>query len=149
MKMVSLRHFRDSDAAVLRESGNIDMPEEQLLIMIRDWNKLVFHGKYYEMFAVLHDDQIVGMISLYQLSASVISVGPEIFPAFRNRGFGKEAMAIALNTAKCKGYKIISQQVRRDNYASIALHKSLGFETDDYGYINKNGKEVLIFLKAL
>lgn len=149
MKMVSLRHFRNSDAAVLRESGNFNMPEERLLRMIRDWNKLVFHGKYFEMFAVLHDDQLVGMISLHQLSASVISIGPEIFPAFRNRGFGKEAMAIALDTAKCKGYKIVSQQVRRDNYASIALHKSFGFETDDYGYINKKGKEILIFLKAL
>ena len=147
--MVSLRHFRDSDAAVLREFGNIDMPEEQLLRMIRDWNKLVFHGKYFEMFAVLHDDQLVGMISLYQLSASVISIGPEIFPAFRNRGFGKEAMAIALDFVRNKGYKIVSQQVRSDNHASIALHKSLGFETDDYGYINKKGKEILIFLKAL
>lgn len=149
MKMVSLRHFRNSDAAVLRESGNFNMPEEQLLRMIRDWNKLVFHGKYFEMFAVRNENQIVGMISLYQLSDSVISVGPEIFPAFQRWGFGKAAMEIALDTAKCKGYKIVSQQVRSDNYASIALHKSLDFETDGYGYTNKNGNEVLIFLKAL
>ena len=69
--------------------------------------------------------------------------------AFQRQGFGKEAMLIALDTAKSKGYKIVFQQVRSDNISSIALHKSLEFETDGYGYINRKEKEVLIFLKAL
>lgn len=149
MKMVSLRHFQDSDAPFLRESGNIGMSVEEIQDMIRSWNKFVFHGRYFEMFAVLSDDKIVGMISLYQLSDSVISIGPEIFPVFRKQGLGREAMSIALETAKSKGYKIVLQQVRSDNHASIALHKCLGFETDKYVYINGKGNEISIYLKSL
>ncbi len=149
MKMVSLRHFRESDAAVLLENGNICTSVEEIRDTICNWNRLIFHGKYYEMFAVIDGNQIVGMISLYQLSDSVISVGPEIFPVFRRRGFGAEAMRIALDIAKGKGYRIALQQVQADNHASIALHKSLGFETDGYGYVNRKGNEVYIFLKSL
>lgn len=147
--MVSLRHFEYADAAALRKAGYGDLSAEQLRDMVDAWNRLEYHGRYFEMFAVVHDDQIVGMISLYQHSDSVVSIGPEIFPAFQRRGFAKEAMRLALETAKKKGCRIAAQQVRSDNQPSIALHKSLGFETDAYGYINKKGDEVFLFLKAL
>ena len=58
-------------------------------------------------------------------------------------------MSIALEIVKSKGYKIVLQQVRSDNIPSIALHLSLDFETDKYGYVNKKGNEVFLFLKAL
>lgn len=145
--MVSLRHFNDSDATVLSELAGVGVSEAAE--MIRDWNSLAFHGRYFEMFAITSGGGIVGTISLYQLSDSVVSIGPEVFPEFRRRGFAKEAMLLAMDAAKSKGYKIVSQQIRSDNAASIALHKSLGFETDGYGYTNKKGKEVFIFLKSL
>ncbi len=121
--MVSLRHFHHSDAAILLESQNIHMSMEEIQDMISDWNRLSFHGKYFEMFAIINDGKIVGTISLKQLSDSVISIGPEIFPAFRRQGFGKEAMRIALDAAKRKGYRIAAQQVKSDNHPSIALHE--------------------------
>ncbi len=144
--MVSLRHFSDSDAAVLSELMGIGISEAAE--MIRDWNSLEFHGSYFEMFAITSGG-IVGTVSLYRLSDSVVSMGPEVFPVFRRQGFAKEAMLLAMEAAKRKGFKIVSQQIKSDNAASIALHKSLGFETDGYGYTNKKGKEVLIFLKSL
>ena len=147
--MVTLRHFENNDAVVLRQFENINMPIEEIRNMICDWNKLEVSGKYFEIFAIINDGQIVGSISLYQHSDTVISIGPEILPAFKKQGFGKQAMLIALDIAKSKGYKIVSQQIRSNNTASIALHKSLDFETDNYSYINKKGNEVFIFLKAL
>ena len=51
--------------------------------------------------------------------------------------------------AKEKGYKIVSQQIRVSNAASIALHKSLGFETNDIIYTNAKGNQVSIYLKSL
>ena len=147
--MVTLRNLKNDDATVLQQFQNINMSIEEIQNIICDWNKFEFQGRYFEMFAIINDGKIVGTISLYQKSDSVISIGPEIFSAFKRRGFGKEAMLIALDTAKSKGYKIVSQQVRSDNIPSIALHKSLEFETDGYGYINRKGKEVVIFLKAL
>ena len=147
--MVTLRNFNHADAAVLQQSQNFDMSAKEIQDMIGNWNKFEFQGKYFEMFAIMNGGKIVGTISLYQLSDSVISIGPEIFSAFQNQGFGKEAMLIALDLAKSKGYRIVAQQVRADNIPSIALHKRLGFETDRYGYINRKGKEVFLFFKAL
>lgn len=145
--MVILRHFKDSDSADLQQY--INMSAEEIKDLIYNWNRLEFQGKHFEMFAIISDEKIVGTISLYQHSNSIISIGPEVFSAFRKQGLGKQAMRIALDIAKSKGYKIAIQQVRSDNIPSIALHKSLGFETDNYNYINKKGNEVFLFFKAL
>ena len=147
--MVTLRNFNNADANVLQQYKHTNMSIKEIQDMICDWNTLEYNGKYFEMLAVENSGEIVGTISLYQHSDSVITIGPEIFPAFRRQGFGKEAMRLSLDVVKNMGYKIVSQQVRKDNIQSIILHKSLAFETDDYCYINRKGKEVLIFLKAL
>ena len=144
--MVSLRHFSDSDAEVLSKLTGVGTPEAAKII--REWNSLESGGGHFEMFAITSGG-IVGTVSLYRLSDSVVSIGPEVFPEFRRRGFAKKAMLLAMEAAKRKGYKIVSQQIKSDNAASIALHKSLGFETDGYGYTNKKGREVFIFLKSL
>ena len=51
--------------------------------------------------------------------------------------------------AKEKGYKIVFQQIRTNNVASIALHSSLGFETNGLIYTNAKGNQVAIYLKSL
>ena len=147
--MVTLRHFTNADAPVLQQLQNTNLSIQEIEGMIRAWNEGVYQGKRFEMYAIVDDGRIVGTISLYQLSDSVVSIGPEVFSAFQRQGFGRDAMLAALELAKTKGYKIAAQQVRCDNIPSMALHKSLAFETDNYGYINKNGKEVLLFYKAL
>ena len=147
--MVTLRNFEKADAAILQRFQSPDMSLEDIRNMISGWNTFEFQGKYFEMFAVINGGQIVGTISLYQISEHMVSIGPEIFSEFQRQGFGKEAMLCALDIAKSKGYKMVAQQIKSDNIPSLALHKSLGFETDGYGYLNKKGKEVLVFLKSL
>ena len=78
-----------------------------------------------------------------------ITDGPEIFESYRRHGFATEAMMLAIKKAKSKGYKLVLQQIRVDNVASIALHRKLGFETDGYAYKNKNGNDVQFFIKPL
>lgn len=58
-------------------------------------------------------------------------------------------MILAMEVAKNKGYKLVSQQIRVNNTASIALHNKLGFETDGYTYKNKKDNDVHIFIKLL
>ena len=111
--------------------------------------KKEYKEKYFEMFAIVKNEEMVGCISLYQHSENVISCGPEIFDAYQRQGVAKEAMSLTMDIAKSKGYKVVLQQIRADNVASIALHNSLGFETDGYIYRNKKGNEVLIYLKSL
>ena len=48
-----------------------------------------------------------------------------------------------------KGFKIVSQEVRTNNTASIALHCSLGFETSESVFTNAKGNQVSIYLKSL
>lgn len=146
--MITLRNFTKEDALDLQKQHS-DLSVKQIENMICEWNQKQFNHKYSEMFAILFDKNIVGMISLYQHSSEVISIGPEIFESYRKKGFAKEAMACACSIAKEKGYKIVSQQIRTNNAASIALHLSLGFETNGLTYTSAKGSQVAIYLKCL
>ncbi len=146
--MITFRNFIKEDALILQNEFS-SMSIEQIENMICEWNQKRVNDKYFEMFAVLFDKNVVGTISLYQHSSQVISIGPEIFASYRRQGFAKEAMIHACNLAKEKGYKIVSQQIRINNTASIALHLSLGFETNGLIYTNDKGNQVAIYLKSL
>ena len=147
--MILLRNFKKEDASELQEYVYSDLSTEQVEALICDWDKKQFNGKYFEMYAIVFDEKIVGTISLYQHSSEVISIGPEIFCEYRRKGFAKEAMICACQIAKEKGFKIVSQQIRTNNAASIALHCSLGFETNELVFTNTKGNQVYIYLKCL
>jgi len=147
--MVTLRNFTYDDIELLKKSKYPDRTCEEIQKMIEEWNLKEYQGKYYEMFAIVNGEDIVGTISLYQKSENVITIGPEVIHCHRQRGFGKEAMIWAMEIAEQKGYKIVEQQIRMDNTASIVLHQSIGFETGGYVYINKKGRDVLVYLKSL
>lgn len=147
--MITLRNFCTSDASNLQAVGysNITLAETEKLIS--EWNKKSLNDRYFEMFAIISGSDIIGTISLYRHSREVISIGPEIFEKYRKKGYAKEAMLCACNIARKMGYKIVSQQIRTDNTASIALHSSLGFETNGLVYTNAKGNNVAIYLKSL
>ena len=65
------------------------------------------------------------------------------------KGYAYDAMCLLIEFATQKGYKIILQQVRTDNLASICLHAKLGYETDGQVYENQKGHKVLIYLMPL
>ncbi|MBQ8333186.1 MAG: GNAT family N-acetyltransferase [Clostridia bacterium] len=144
-----LRSFTPDDTAVLKNRMHPDMTNEALEAIIREWETHSFGGRYFEMLAASADGEIVGMISLYEQSEGVVSIGPEIFTAFRRMGFGREAMRQALDRAKELRYHTVSQQIRTDNAASIALHQSLGFELDGREFINRRGNRCMIWKKSL
>ena len=147
--MIHLANLKKEDASKLQQYGYLDLSTEQVETLICDWNKKQFNGKYFEMFAIVSDEKIVGTISLYQHSSEVVSIGPEVFYEYRRKGFAKKAMICACEIAKEKGFKIVSQQIRVNNAASIALHRSLGFETNELVYTNAKGNQVAIYLKCL
>ena len=147
--MISLRNFVKEDIAVLKRRKYQDKTDAEIQSLIDRWNTGNFRGKYFIVFAIVSDEQVVGMISLYQRAEGIVTLGPEIFREFRRKEFGKEAMSAMIGIVKGMGYRIISQQVRLDNLPSILLHKGLGFQTDGSVYSNRNGKRVLIYLMAL
>lgn len=147
--MVKLRNFTTGDAETLQQLHDHDMSADAIRQMISEWDRREYRGKYFEMFALIGDEKIVGELSLYEHTENVVSIGLEIFSGFQTLGFGKQAVMAALQICKKKGFKIVCDQVRTDNEPSIALHKSLGFESDLYRYKNQKGHEVYLFLKAL
>ena len=146
--MIGLRNFTYEDIEVLKQHGYGNLSGNEMKELIGTWNKKEHTGKYFEMFAAI-DGVVVGFVSLYQLSESIISCGPEIFPENRRKGYGFKAVSEALKIAKSRGYKVAMAQIRTDNIPSIALHKKLGFETEGSEYINKKGNTVVIYLKYL
>ncbi len=146
---MELRNFTVNDAEELRRLRYGELSQEDVRRMIGEWERFEYLGKYFEMFAVVSDGKIVGELSIYEHSASVVSIGLEIFADFQGQGFGKQAIAEALPICKRRGFKIVCDQVRTDNEPCIALHKGMGFESDMYCYKNQKGHDVYLFLKAL
>lgn len=147
--MIILRNFTSDDAEEFQQKQRMNISLDEIKAMFTNWGEKTYLGKYFEMFAVVKDGEIVGSISLYQHSESVVSCAPEIFECYRKQGIAQEAMTIAMTIAKSKGYKLVSQQIRVNNIASIALHNKLGFESDEYVYKNRKGNDVQIFIKLL
>ncbi len=147
--MLTLCPFAKAHARLLCETAYPYMTPAQAETMIAEWNTGICNGRDFAMLGVWLDETLVGMLSLYRHTSEAVSVGPEIFPAYRRKGYAKEAMALAMDLARQKGYKVISQQIRTDNTASIALHESLGFGTSGAVYTNAKGNQVSIYLKSL
>lgn len=147
--MITLRHFTENDAELLQANQLYNKSKEDILSLINEWKTNSYNGKYFEMFAIVNDTTVVGSISLYEHTTSVASIGVEIFADQRRHGYAANAVRLLLTYAREKGYKIIQQQVRTDNLSSIRLHEKLGFETDGYVYVNQNGHDIILYLKAL
>ena len=147
--MISIRPFHEYDVEVLHQLYAPEMSEDEILDMIHEWETGIYKGKLFEMFAILNGQNIIGLISLYEHSNSVAGIGPHIFEDKRRRGYAKVAMRLIEAYAKEKGFRIIQQQVSTANLPSIALHDSLGYETDGYIYKNRKEQDVILYLKAL
>lgn len=147
--MIKLRPFSREDAPLLKELIYPDLTIPEIEQLISSWNTKEYRGRYFEMFGAIHDNRIVGTISLFALSAHSISCGPDILPQYRKHGFGRKAMLNAMEIAKGKGYQISVSQIAVNNKASIALHQSLGFESSGYVYKNQKDNDVLIYFKSL
>ena len=145
--MLTLRRFEAMDTELVASRFNLNLDGAKNLI--NEWNTQIFNGKHFEMFAIISNETVVGMISMYEHSKSVISIGPEIFKEYRRKGFAKAAMEKAIAIAQSQHYAIVLQQVRINNEASIKLHESLNFEKDNAIYKNKKGNDIYLYLKCI
>lgn len=147
--MIELRSFFRKDAPILKELLYPELTIPEIEQLISSWTAKEYHGRYFEMFGVIHDNRIIGTVSLFERSPHSLSCGPEILTQYRKQGFGRQAMLNAMEIAKSKGYQIAVSQISVDNAASIALHQSLGFESSGYVFKNQKGSDVFIYFKPL
>lgn len=125
------------------------MSQEDLQALIETWNKKEYKENYFEMYAIEENGVIVGQASLHGRSEHIVSCGLELYSEYRGKGYGTAAYRELLSFAKLKGFVIAVAQVKADNAASIALNKKMGFEAEDYTYINRKGNPIYYFIKAL
>ncbi len=144
--MITLRNFTEADALELQRNKYRHKTISEVQDMIREMNRKCYNDKYFEMFAVVHQGSIVGMISLYEHSKWVVSCGPEMFESECRKGYGYEALLRTLLIAREKGYKIAVAQIRTDNLTSIALHKKARFEME-HEYVNSKGNAVYFMMR--
>ena len=147
--MLNLRHFSREDCDTIRRNRYPDLSCDETCRMISEWNTLQFGGRYFEMFAVIYNGDPVGSVSICEHSRSACEIGPDIFPDQRGKGFATAAMELAIMHVREKGYRLVIQQIRKDNKASIGLHEKLGFEKLDSSYFNRKGNEVLLYFKLI
>lgn len=138
--MTILRSFTMQDIPVLKKEMYPSLSSVQIGSYVREWEKKQYQDRYFEMFAVVHGGIIVGSVSLYEVGDGEIEAGPEIFPRYRRKGYGEEAVLSALSVAKDKGYRRAAAHVRADNAASIALHQKLSFVLIEESIHSKNQK---------
>lgn len=144
--MITLRNFTRLDIPVLQSNGYNKYSYNELCNLIDRWqNDKSYNDFYFEMFAIVNDNEVVGSASLYQRSQSIISCGPN----YQRKGYATTAYGQMLTIAKNKGYKIAVAQIRVDNIASIGLNKKLGFEAENHEYVNQKGNKVYYFIKNL
>lgn len=124
---LTLRHYTTQDAACLAALSAIS--EDEAAARIAEWSRMEYRGRYFEVFAIDCGGRIVGTLSLYERTADTVSEGIEIYRPFRRRGYATEAICLAFDLARRRGYRQMTVQVLRDNTASLALHRKLGFQT--------------------
>ena len=147
--MITLRHFTEKDTDCLQKHMYPDMTPADIACLLKDWESLSYQGQYFEMLAVESDGALVGNASLREQAAHVISLGIEIFPEERGKGYACGAVEQLCRLGSAKGYQVALDQVRADNIPSIKLHEKLGFERTVSTYQNAKGKEVFLFIKLL
>lgn len=113
----------------------------ELQPMLKESMARQHEGRYYEQFAIVADECMVGLASLYAHVDGTVSEGIEIFGTFRRCGFAAKAIMLLKDRARQEGYRVLTAQVRTDNDASLALHERAGF-TVGRTFVNKRGHEV-------
>ena len=147
--MITLRNFTNADIGQLQKYEYCTLSQTEAEKLVATWNEKSYQGRYFEMFAIVENGEIVGNASLYERSEHIVSCGLKVYPEFRGKGYATQAYRLLLSLAKQHGYTVAVAQVLAENAASIALNKKLGFEAEEYNYLNKKGEPVYYLINAL
>ena len=125
--MIKLRNFTHDDCEFIVRNFYPNMTHDDGNKMIYEWNTLNYKGSYFEMFAIIAENKIVGSVSIYDHGNATIGAGPTILEKHRKHGYAYQALDLVLQDAYQKGYTKTAAQIRKDNIASIKLHEKSRF----------------------
>ena len=146
--MISLRSFHPCDWQVITKYQYPDMGQTDAVKLIAEFNAPTYQGKVHKLLAITDKDQVVGYVSFIEAESRVASIGVEVYAPFRRQGYAYAAISQLLTIANACGYNTATGQVRKDNTASLALCRKLGFTIISEG-ISKRGKPVYNLSKSI
>ena len=139
--MIHLRPFRPCDWQVLTKYQYIGIEQADAVKLIDEFNTPTYQGKFHRLLAIANNEQIVGYVSLLETEDGTVSIGAEVYTPFQRQGYAYAAILQLLTIANAHGYRTATAQVRKDNIASLALCKKLGFIVVNEA-ISRRGKPV-------
>ena len=79
-------------------------------------------------FFILRDGQHAGGITVHSVCGASFSYGIAVAPQMRRQGVAKAALPLLFDRMAKRGFTAVCVQIAPGNAASLALHRSLGFE---------------------
>lgn len=146
--MIHLRPFHPDDWEVIAKYQYPSIAQAEAQKLIDKWNVPTYEGKFHKFLAVADDRQIVGYASFIEAEGGTASFGVEIYAPFRRQGYAYAALLQLLTMANACNYHTATWRVRKDNTASLALCRKLGFSIVSEG-ISKRGKPVYNLVKSI
>ncbi len=146
--MISLRSFRPCDWEVITKYQYADLDQTDAVKLIAEFNAPTYQGKNHKLLAISDNDHVVGYVSFIETASETVSIGVEVYAPFRRRGYAYAAIFQLLTMANAYGYHTATGQVRKDNAASLALCRKLGFVIISEG-ISKRSKPVYNLSKSI
>ncbi len=146
--MVALRPFCHTDWQVIAEYQYPGMNQAEVIQLIDQFNTPTYEGKFHKFLAIEQEGQIAGYVSLIEQTEGVVSIGVEVYAPFRRQRCAYDSISLLFTLAKSYGYSTASGQVRKDNTASLALCKKLGFSVVNES-VSRRGKPVYNLVKSI
>ena len=148
MENIVLEPISFSDIEVLKLTEYRNLSIESKTKLVNDSQKGICNGNFFRFYLIKNKNETVGVINMYGHGTDTISVAPEIFEKFRNKGFAIESLNIAYEIAKGLGFNKVIAGIREENVASQKLHEKLGFLFVE-DFTSKNGKKMKRYFKNL
>lgn len=146
--MVRLRAFTYDDIDTIIKYQMPSRSPDEVKAIIDEWLSLSYKGRYFEVFAVTDNGELVGYVSLFEHDSETVSEGVEIYEPFRRKGYAYDAVTALFPIAKVRGFKRVTAQVSVYNAPSIALHTKLGMISTGE-YTSSKGNPVLGYEKQV
>ena len=78
-------------------------------------------------FFILQKGRHAGGITVHSVQKHTFSYGIAISPAFRRKGIARDALLLLFEEMRSRGFTLCCVCIRKDNSASLCLHRRLGF----------------------
>lgn len=128
----TLRQIFNDDATkqYLRELNDLTSTEENLTIFINSFDRYAYNNQGF-LWGVKFDSKLVGFIAIMDIP-DYPTLFYAIHPSYRSQGIMKECATQVINYLSEKNIcSCIHSEVYKDNYISIKLLESIGFEKID------------------